>query len=177
MSAPRLVLVAAVADNGVIGSEGKLPWRLSADMRLFRTLTLGKPVVMGRRTYESLGRPLPGRDNIVISRTPGFAPAGVTVAPDLATALDCARDLAGARGAEEIAVIGGARVYAETMAGADRIYLSRVHATPAGDTWFPPLDPAEWREVSRQDYPAGPGDTADFTFVVLEREPPSRASP
>jgi dihydrofolate reductase len=164
-----LVLVAAVADNGVIGEGGRLPWRLKSDMQHFRSVTMGKPVVMGRKTYLSIGRPLKGRTNIVVSRDPGFAAPGVLVAPNLEAALAAAHGDALRRSADAIAVIGGADIYAQAMARADRLLITRVHMQPAGDTKFPDIDPGLWREMERRERPAGPDDDADFTVIVYAR--------
>lgn len=165
----RIALIAAVAENGTIGRDGRLPWRLSGDLRHFKALTLGKPVVMGRKTWDSLGRPLPGRPNIVVSRDPAFAPDGAEAAGGLAAALDRARALAEAAGAGEIMVIGGAALYAAALPVADRLYLTEVHADVAGDTHFPQLDPGAWRETARERHPAGEKDEHAYSFVVLVR--------
>jgi len=163
-----LVLVAAVADNGVIGREGGLPWRLKSDLRNFRALTMGKPVVMGRKTYLSIGKPLDGRTNIVVSRNRDFAAPGILVAPDVATGLALGRADALRRSADSIIVIGGAELYAGTMGQADRLVITRVHLRPDGDTVFPPIDPTLWREVARSEHHAGPDDAAPFTVLVYE---------
>jgi dihydrofolate reductase len=165
----QIVLVAGVAENGVIGRAGGLPWRLKSDMQQFRALTVGKPVVMGRKTYLSIGKPLKGRTNIVVSRDPAFAAPGVIAALTIAAALAVARGDALRLGADTIAVIGGADIYAQTMALATRLVITQVHLAPAGDTSFPSIDPDTWREASRSDHRAGPDDEADFTVVVYER--------
>ncbi|MGI9381971.1 MAG: dihydrofolate reductase [Methyloligellaceae bacterium] len=172
----RLVMVVAVAENGVIGRQGGLPWRLSSDLKLFRRLTLGKPLIMGRKTFESIGKPLDGRDNIVVTRSSGFHAPGISVADGIETALRLARDCAQARQAEEIAVIGGAQIYEAALPFTDRIYLTRVHAAPEGDTFFPDLREADWREVSRERFAAGPKDDCDFTLVTLERLRPRESA-
>jgi len=164
-----VTFVVAVADNGVIGQGGGLPWRLKSDMQHFRAATMGKPVVMGRKTYLSIGKPLAGRTNIVVSRDRAFAAPGVLVAPSIEAALTVARGDALRRGAAEIAVIGGADIYAQTMTAADRLVVTRVHLRPAGDTKFPSVDPNVWKEVERAEHRAGPHDEADFTIVVYER--------
>ena len=168
-SALALVLVAAVADNGVIGQGGGLPWRLKSDLRNFRALTMGKPVVMGRKTYRSIGKPLAGRTNIVVSRNPDFAAPGVIVAPGIEAALAAARGDALRRGADAIAVIGGADLYAHAIGYADRLVITRVHLRPEGDTMFPVIDPGLWREVARSAHDPGPDDAAAFTVLVYER--------
>jgi len=167
---PRIVILAAVAENGVIGQGGILPWRLKSDMQSFRERTWGKPLVVGRKTYESFSRrPLPGRTNIVVSRA--FSAPGAVVAPSLAAALAIARADASRRGVDEIVVVGGADIYAQTMTLADRLVLTRVRLRPAGDTLFPPIDPALWHEVERTDHVAGPDDEAGFSICVYERVP------
>jgi dihydrofolate reductase len=165
----KLVLVAAIADNGVIGQGGRLPWRLRSDMQHFRAVTLGKPVVMGRKTYLSLAKPLNGRTNIVVSRDPTFAAPGVLAAPTLEAALTAARGDALRCAAAEIAVIGGADIYAQTMPVADRLVITHVHLQPAGDTRFPAIDPALWQEVERTEHQAGAQDDAGFALLVYER--------
>jgi dihydrofolate reductase len=175
-----LVLIAAIADNGVIGRAGALPWRLRSDLQHFRALTLGHPVVMGRKTYESIGRALPGRTNIVVSRDRAFTAPGLVVAAEFPAALDVARGDALRRGAGAIMVIGGADLYAQAMPLAARLEITRVHASPDGDSLFPAIDQEEWREVARRDMPAGGGDDAALTFVSYERQasaPHGRASP
>jgi dihydrofolate reductase len=168
-TAPALVLVAAVADNGVIGQGGGLPWRLKSDLRNFRAVTMGKPVVMGRKTYLSIGKPLPGRTSIVMSRNRDFAAPGVVVAPGIAAALAAARGDALRRSADAIAVIGGAELYAHLIGQADRLVITHVHLRPEGDTMFPIIDPALWREVTRSPHSPGPDDAAAFTVLVYER--------
>jgi dihydrofolate reductase len=163
------VLVAAVADNGVIGQGGGLPWRLKSDLRNFRVVTMGKPVVMGRKTFASIGKPLPGRTNIVVSRNRDFAAPGVVAAPGIEAALAVARGDALRRGADAIAVIGGADLYALTIADADRLVITHVRLRPDGYTLFPPIDPMLWRETQRSEHAAGPDDAADFTVLVYER--------
>lgn len=155
-----LTLVVARADNGVIGRDNALPWRLPADLRHFKALTLGKPVIMGRRTFESIGRPLPGRRNIVLTRSPSWTAAGVAVAADLAAAVAQAD-------APEVMIIGGAAVYAAALPAARRIHLTEVHLAPAGDTLLPPFGPA-WRETGREAHAAA-GDAPAYSFVTLER--------
>ena len=159
---PPVTLVVARAVNGVIGRDGALPWRLPADLRHFKALTIGKPVVMGRRTFVSIGRPLPGRHNIVLTRDRGWTADGVTVAADLAAALAAAGDAA------EAMIIGGAAVYADALPLAARVELTEVHAAPDGDTVLPPFEPAAWRETARADH-AADGDAPGYSFVTLER--------
>ncbi len=166
----ELILVAAVAENGVIGRDNCLPWRLKSDMQYFRQATTGKPVVMGRKTFVSIGRALPGRTNIVVTRDPAFCGAGLVVAPDLARALAAARGDALRRNADAIAVIGGTEIFRQTMPRADRLVLTVVHARPEGDTSFPPIDPAHWQEIERRSVPAGPGDDCGMSFVTYIRK-------
>jgi dihydrofolate reductase len=163
----QIVLIAAVADNGVIGQGGTMPWRLKSDMRHFRALTFDKPVVMGRKTYLSLSiKPLPRRTNIVASRDSTFAAPGVLAAPSLKAALQSARGDAWRRGADAIVVIGGAEIYAQAMPFADRLEITQVHASPQGDAVFPLIDPTAWRETARESHPAGPNDDAAYDFVT-----------
>jgi len=164
-----IVLLVAVADNGVIGRDNGLPFRQSSDLKRFKALTMGKPVLMGRKTYHSIGKPLSGRTNIVISRDPNLAIPGVLVAVGLDPALAAARGDAFRRGAAEMVVIGGTDIFAQTMALADRMEITHVHMRPAGDTYFPPIDAAQWREIARSDHPAGPKDEAAFTYVTYRR--------
>jgi dihydrofolate reductase len=166
-----IVLVAAVADNGVIGEGGGLPWRLKSDLAHFRAVTIGKPVVMGRKTYHSIGKPLKGRTNIVVTRDRSFSLPGVLVVPNLDAAFTAARGDALRRSVDEVAVIGGAEIYAQTLARADRIVLTRVHASPAGDTMFPTIDPAVWVESGRRCFRHGAGDDAPFTLTNYHRIP------
>ena len=153
----------------MIGRAGGLPWRLKSDLQHFRALTLGKPVVMGRRTFASIPKPLKGRTTIVVSRDPAFAAPGIVVAPSLEAALATARGDALRRGADAIAIVGGQEIFARTLPLADRLEVTEVHAKPEGDTFFPPVDPAVWREIGRIPHAAGPGDDAPFTFVTYER--------
>jgi dihydrofolate reductase len=165
----KIVLLAAVADNGVIGRDNGLPFRQSSDLKRFKALTMGKPVLMGRKTYTSIGKPLPGRTNIVVSRDIAFAPDGVQIARDLSSAMAMAREDAARRGADEIVLIGGTDIFAQTMPLADRLEITHVHARPAGDTYFPPIDATQWRAIARSEHPAGPQDEAGFSYVTYAR--------
>ncbi len=168
----RTTFVVARARNGVIGRDGRLPWKLPSDLKLFRQLTLGRPVIMGRRTWESLGtRPLPGRHNLVITRQLDYEAEGALVVHSLAAALEAARKLAEQDGADEIAIIGGGQIFAEALAAdqVDRIYLSEVEIEADGDTVMPAFDRARWRETARQVMPKGPRDEASFSLVTLDR--------
>lgn len=164
-----VAIYVAIAENGVIGREGGLPWRLSTDLKRFKADTIGKPVIMGRKTYTSIGKPLPGRDNIVITRDAGFRAAGIYCAASINEALDIARRKAAERGVDEIMVIGGAEIFALTLPLADRIYLTRIHARPDGDVTFPEPDPGVWHEVSRAPVAPDPRDDAAATLLILER--------
>jgi len=164
-----IILVVAAADNGVIGADGRLPWRLKTELAHFRKVTLGKPMVMGRKTFLSIGMPLKGRTNIVVSRDVDFARPGVLVAPSMELGLAAARGDALRRGSGEIAVIGGADVYRQTLPLADRIVFTQVHMQAAGDTSFPAIDPQIWKEAGREAFAAGPNDDASFTVVVFDR--------
>ncbi|PZN92693.1 MAG: dihydrofolate reductase [Alphaproteobacteria bacterium] len=162
-----LVLVVARARNGVIGNAGALPWHIPEDLKRFKRMTVGKPVIMGRKTFESIGKPLPGRQNIVLTRDGGWRADGVTVVPNLAEAVAAAGLDPRAR-AEGIMVIGGAQIYAEALPSATRIELTEVDAEPAGDTVLPPFDPARWRETAREAH-AADGARPGFAFVTLVR--------
>jgi dihydrofolate reductase len=161
----QIVIIAAVAENGVIGRGGTMPWRLKSDMRHLRAFTMGKPVVMGRKTYDSLHiKPLPGRTNIVATRDKSFTAPGVLVAPSLEAALEAARGDALRRGTD-IMVIGGGDIYAQAMPLAGRLELTQIHMRPEGESLFPAVDPAVWREAAREAHPAGPDDDAAYDFV------------
>jgi dihydrofolate reductase len=166
----RIALVVAVAENGVIGWQGGLAWHQSSDLKFFRKVTMNKPLIMGRKTFESIGKPLDGRDNIVITRNTNYEATGILVAANLDEALKLAREKARTRDVDEISIIGGAQIYELTLPVADRIYLSEIHSNPDGDTFFPEIDKTQWREVSRERHVASPKDSADYSFVVLERQ-------
>ncbi|MBM0108449.1 type 3 dihydrofolate reductase [Steroidobacter sp. S1-65] len=158
-----LSIIVAVADNGVIGSGNQLPWRLPDDLKRFKALSLGKPIVMGRKTFDSIGRPLPGRLNIVISRQPGLRIPGCQVV----TSIDDA--LVAAQPAPEIVIVGGADIYRQILPRVQTIHLTRVHATVQGDVSFPELPSEEWREVAKEYHPADERHAHAFTFSTLER--------
>jgi dihydrofolate reductase len=163
-----LALIAALADNRVIGKDGALPWRIPADVRYFKSVTMGKPVIMGRKTYESIGRPLPGRLNIVVTRRTDFVAPSVTIT----RGIDAAIELASSNVDHgEIMVIGGAEIYLLALPLARRLYLTEVHATVEGDAQFPRIEPAEWVEASREDHAQEQPVPLAFSFVVLERAP------
>jgi len=165
----KIVLVVAIGENGVIGRNGRLPWRLRSELQHFKRVTLNHPVVMGRKTFQSLKRPLPERTNIVLTRNAGPAQADVIYASDLDEALALARADAKRRGVDAIMVIGGSDVFARTLPIADRLELTRVHASPQGDVWFPALDEKEWRETRREPHMRGPDDEFDYTIYTYER--------
>jgi dihydrofolate reductase len=164
-----VVIVAAVAKNGVIGIEGGLPWRVKADMKTFRAITMGKPVVMGRKTFQSIKRVLDGRDVIVVTRQKDFSAPGAFVAESLDAALTLAQKLAAGRGADEVCIGGGGEIYRESMPLADRLRMTHIAAEPAGDTRFPAILPSEWTEMSRESLPRSEGDTATAEHVVYAR--------
>ena len=165
---PRLCLVVAMARNRVIGRDSDLPWRISADLKHFKAVTMGKPMIMGRRTFASIGRPLPGRTSIVVTRRRDFQADGVLVAHDIAGAWRLAAGIAVRDGVDEIMVVGGGEIYALALPDADRIYLTEVQDSPAGNVTFPCFDRTRWREASRQAHPPE-GETPGFDFVVLDR--------
>ena len=167
----QIVLIAAVAENGVIGRGGTMPWRMKSDMRHFVALTKGKPVVMGRKTYDSTHiKPLPNRTNIVVTRDRNFTASGVLVTSSLEAALEAARGDALRRGTD-IMVIGGTDIFAQAMPLAGRLEITRVHAAPEGDALFPAIDPAVWQETARTGHPAAPDDDAGYDLVTYIRTP------
>jgi dihydrofolate reductase len=166
MAEPELAIIVAVARNGVIGAGNRLLWRLKADLRHFRDVTWGKPLVMGRKTFESIGRPLPGRRTIVMTRDTGFSVEGVERAGSLGEALAIGRRLAGEMGAGSVVVAGGGEIYAQALPLADRLHVTRVDAAPDGDAFFPEVDASHFRRVSAQAHPSGPDD--EYAFVVEE---------
>ena len=167
----RLSLVVAVSENGVIGRAGALPWRLPSELKAFRRLTMGKPLVMGRKTFASLGAPLDGRDNIVVTRDKAFKARGALVAHAFDEALALAKDCARRRRADEIMVLGGAEIFSMALPIADRVYRTKVHANINGDTFFPELDKREWRVAATTPAARDPRDEFPWTFEVLERAP------
>lgn len=165
----KIVLVAAIGKNYVIGHEGQLPWRLKSDLKHFRGLTVNKPVVMGRKTYESIGKPLKDRTNIVLTKDLGLIVPGGVLATSLDAAMSMARQDATKRGIDEIMVIGGGDVFDRLMPKADRLEITHVHASPPGDAFFPTIDPKVWCQVASVDFPAGPEDDASFTAATYLR--------
>jgi dihydrofolate reductase len=166
---PRIALVVAVAENNVIGRNGRLPWRIPSELQHFKRITMGKPLIMGRKTFASLKKPLEGRDNIVLTRDPGFAAEGALPATTLDEAIRIASDCAQARGADEIMVIGGAQIYEASLGLAQRIYLTRIHAAVDGDTFFPAISQAEWRKTVSVSCEAGPKDDYGYSLTVMDR--------
>ncbi|GAA5315856.1 MAG: dihydrofolate reductase [Candidatus Pelagadaptatus aseana] len=166
-----LALIVAQSSNRVIGIENQLPWHLPEDLKYFKSVTLGKPVIMGRKTYDSIGRPLPGRKNIVITRQPDWQADGVVAVNDLASAVTMAREEAGRQGVAEVMVIGGAQIYAEALPMAQRIYVTRVDVELEGDAFFPPLSEADWLESSCSETLMGDieGQQVGYVFAVLDR--------
>ncbi len=160
---PLISLIVAMAQNGVIGRSNALPWRLPEDLKHFKAYTLGKPILMGRKTFESIGRPLPGRDNLVLTRDPRWHAEGVTAVHSVEEALERTRD------SEELVAIGGAEIYRLLLPLAHRIYLTHVHADVPGDTFFPAFDPAQWDDVEYRTHPADERHAYPVTFVTLER--------
>jgi dihydrofolate reductase len=158
-----MALIAAMAQNRVIGRNNQLPWRLSADLKHFKALTMGKPIVMGRRTHESIGRPLPGRQNIVVTRDPDYSAQGCTVVHSISQALDAAGPEA------EVMIMGGAELYRQTIGQADQLYLTLVQADIEGDVWFPEIDPGQWHEIERQRHLADEHNEYDYDFIVMQR--------
>ncbi len=166
----EVAIIVAVAENGVIGRGNDLPWRLPEDMKHFKRVTMGKPVIMGRKTWESIGRPLPGRHNIVITRNPSFAAEGADVVPSLEAALELAQGIAAADGAAEAIVMGGAEIYRAALPRADRLYITEVHAAVEGDTFLPEIEWDQWQEASREFHAAEPpAGGLDYSFVRFER--------
>ena len=164
-----VAIIVAAAENGVIGRNNSLPWHLPGDLQYFKRVTMGKPVVMGRKTYESIGRPLPGRSNIVVTRNPDFCAEGVRVAVSLDDALQIAEDIALIDGADELLVIGGAEIYREAIPLAVRLYVTEVHANVTGDAYLPEIDWKVWCEVDRERHIAQGDNPYDFSFVVYRR--------
>jgi dihydrofolate reductase len=165
----KLALIAAVAENGIIGRNNKLPWYLPEDLKYFKRVTLGKPVVMGRKTWDSIGRPLPGRTNIVVSRQPDLAIEAVHVVADLRSALQLAESIGLIDGCDELMVIGGSELYSLALPLAQRLYLTEVHAQVTGDASFPDWSREEWAETCRERHRASETNPFDYSFVVYDR--------
>ncbi|WP_075292300.1 dihydrofolate reductase [Pararhizobium arenae] len=167
-------IVVAVAQNGVIGHEGDLPWQLPTDLKRFKALTMGKPIVMGRKTWVSLGRPLPGRPNIVVTRDTSFAAEGAIVVNTIEAALAMGQDLAGETGAPAVAIIGGGEIYRQAIDRTDTLYVTEVDADVAGDTRFPPIDPDIFEKISEEPMPKVEKDSHAMKLVVWQRKQPLR---
>jgi dihydrofolate reductase len=166
----KLALIWAMSRNRVIGRNNALPWHLSEDLKYFKRVTMGKPVIMGRKTWESIGRPLPGRTNIVITRNPDYVvPDGVRVVTSLDAAIDLAEKICLIEGIDEAIVMGGAEIYAQALPRAERLYLTQVHADVHGDAFFPEINLEQWHELGREDFAASGPNPYDYSFVVLER--------
>ncbi|MCJ8324572.1 MAG: dihydrofolate reductase [Rhizobiales bacterium] len=165
----HISIISAVAKNGVIGLDNKMPWHISGDLKYFKAKTMGKPMIMGRNTFESMGK-LPGRTSIIISRNPQYkADEGVIVVTSIAEAIAFATEIAMRDEQDEIMIVGGGQIYALGLPHADRIYLTEVDIEPKGDAYFPTFDASEWVEMSRKTVLAGAGDESDYAFVVLDR--------
>jgi dihydrofolate reductase len=162
----KVTLIVAVADNGVIGRQNELPWRLPEDLKRFKALTMGKPIVMGRKTFESIGKPLPGRTNIVITRQTDLSLPGCVLVDSVPAAVTAAGQV------DEVMIIGGGDIYRQALSQADRVQLTEVHATIDGDAFFPELNAKQWREIAREDYPADERHAHAYSFVTLERVSP-----
>lgn len=165
-----VAMIAGVAENNVIGSGGRIPWRIPSDMAFFRRTTMGKPIIMGRKQYETVGRPLPGRTNVVVSRQQGYQPEGVIVINDLAAAIEHGKAIAEADGVVEVMIIGGGEIYAQAMPSAGRLYVSHITLAPDGDVVFPAIDPAVWRVSDEPPVEASPNDEAPFHIRIYERK-------
>ncbi len=166
----KIVLIAAFAQNRVVGINNSLPWHLPEDLKYFKRTTTGKAIIMGRKTYDSIGRPLPNRTNIVISRNSELKIEGVKVVDSLQAAIDLAKEVNFINGVEEVMVIGGASIYEEALPKADRLYITHVHAEVAGDAYFPEVDFSQWQEISRDDYAASESNPYDYSFVVYDNK-------
>ena len=166
-----VAMIAAVAANGVIGREGGIPWKIPSDMAFFKRTTIGKPIVMGRKQFESVGRPLPGRTNIVVTRQSGFQPDGVIVIDDLEAALGHAKTIAETDGVDEAMIIGGGQIYAQGMRFADRLYISHIDLQPQGDVRFPAIDPGAWMVVDEPAVVPSERDEAVYRIAIYARKP------
>lgn len=165
----EIVLVVAASLNNVIGVDGELPWRLPSDLKRFRKMTMGKPIIMGRKTFESIGKPLDGRANIVVTRNPEFAIDGVLVASSVEAAIQTAKDIAAETNADEIAVIGGGEIYRQALEFAETVYLTRVHREIDGDTFFPELDDSVWAEIRAGSPEQGENDSVATSLHIFKR--------
>ena len=165
----KLAMIAAVAENNAIGINNKMPWYLPGDLRYFKAVTMGKPVIMGRKTFDSLRKPLPGRTNIVITRDESWNHEGVKVVHSLDDAIELAEDISLINGNEEVMIIGGEQIYRMALEKADRLYLTRVYQPFGGDAFFPELDDRQWQETSRQDLHSEDDEPLTYSYLVLDR--------
>jgi dihydrofolate reductase len=165
----NIAMIAGVAENGVIGSDQTIPWRVPSDMAFFKRTTMGKPIIMGRKQFETVGKPLPGRTNIVVTRQRDYQPEGVLVVHDIETALEQARRIAEADGVDEIMIIGGGELYAQLMGRADRLYITHIDLHPTGDVLFPAIAPEQWTVVDLPEVAPSPKDEASYRVKVYER--------
>lgn len=165
----KLAIIVAQDKNRAIGIENKLPWHLPEDLRYFKRVTMGKPIIMGRNTFESIGRPLPGRVNIVVSRQEGYSPEGVKVVNSLEAATELAESVCLIDGVDEAMIIGGAQIYSQAIGVADRLYLTEVDAEINGDAWFPEFDRSAWNEIGREDFLAEGPNPYNYSFIVLDK--------
>ena len=164
-----LSLVVATAENRVIGINNQLPWYLPEDLKYFKRVTMGKPIIMGRKTFESIGKPLPGRTNIVITRNTEYTAEGIKVVHTLDEAIKLCESIALVDGTDEAMVIGGAEIYTQALAKADRLYLTKVHAEVDGDAWFPEYNESDWQEAGRENFKADGPNPYDYSFIVLNK--------
>lgn len=163
-------MIAAVARNNVIGRDGGMPWKLPSDMAFFKKTTMGKPIVMGRKQFETVGKPLPGRINIVVSRQEGYQPDGVLVFSDFEAALEHATRMAAADGGNEVMIIGGGEIYRMGLPYAQRLYITHIAAEPEGDTYFPDVDWSDWEKAETPQIVPGPGDSAQFSVCIYQHK-------
>ena len=165
----KIAMIAAVAENNAIGMNNKLPWYLPGDLRYFKAVTMGKPIIMGRNTFESLKKPLPGRTNIVITHNPEYSHEGIRVVHSTDEALALAESIALINGNEEVMVIGGAQIYKELLSKTDRLYLTQVSRSFEGDAFFPEIDPGKWQEIARDDHFTEDEPPLKYSYLVLDR--------
>jgi dihydrofolate reductase len=165
----KLALVVARGSNHVIGDNGDLPWKLSSDLKRFKAITLGKPVIMGRKTWASIGRPLPGRPNLIVTRDANFRAEGASVWSNLSVAMEAGKSMAETARVDEVCIIGGGELYAQTIDHADRLYVTDVNAEPKGDVYFPEIDLTIWQETAREAFEAGPKDDHAFVLRTFDR--------
>ena len=164
MAKPLVSLISAMDSNRLIGKDSTLPWHMPADLAFFKRTTMGKPIIMGRKTYESIGKPLPGRVNIIVTRNAALSFPGCDIASSIDSAIALARD------SEEVMIIGGASLFQQTIGSANQIYLTLIHHSFSGDTWFPRIDTNQWRQISREDFPADSNNYYSYSFITYTRE-------